>query len=633
MSQKILATHTEDSWLGRDFVELRVDQVVLAREPNRVLGEAVERGLRRSQVEVSVAYPPHCIARGPLDVDPRAPHGVHPDAIQLGFLIAQPGAGFATAVHLERFGSPARVLLTDEPRLSNAGGASMLTLTASTPQLAEALLAGKVLVRTPSSIQISLTGRLRPFVCLRDVSLELLRRGLGELVRDVDRKTGAPVILEFAGPSTRLLSVGDRAVLGDVAARLGAAGVLFPSDEKTEIFLRDQKRSKAHRVLAADAGAEFDAHFTLDVGAVDPLVLDEDGKVRPVRDLDGRAVSQVLLGGDSGCSLRDLLAAAALLKSKRVPPRVEFLLAPPSRQTLEVLARSDALVDLIATGVRLIEPDRRSLWGELYPARPFGVALRNADPEVSQTASPGLVASAETLAYAVAHGEIGDPRYFKRPVRVTVPRTLPTDDVLLARGQEARGGAKGKGRVDKKAADASEAPSSRNFVSPRTRGDLVETNELALVAGRSFIDSPSALVTRDVADAFWLTETAAHTPGLRCLLAPHVPASIAVVLSGAGVIVLRVTEEDALTLVTLAREKPALLFVPAPHHFPDAPTRLEARVGHHVAHAFDAEWLARGGERRTFEAHFTPASREMRTRDARPNGTSVDRKASSRDGD
>ncbi len=52
--------------------------------------------------------------------------------------------------------------------------------------------------------------------------------------------------------------------------------------------------------------------------------------------------------------LGELMAAAALLKSKRVPPRLDLLLAPPSRQALEVLANSGALVDLIATGARLV---------------------------------------------------------------------------------------------------------------------------------------------------------------------------------------------------------------------------------------------------------------------------------------
>ena len=94
--------------------------------------------------------------------------------------------------------------------------------------------------------------------------------------------------------------------------------------------------------------------ISVDLSAVDPLVLDEDGVVKPVREIAGKPVSQVILGGDSGASLRDLLAAAALLKSKRVPPKLDLLVAPPSRQALEVLAQSGALVDLIATGARLI---------------------------------------------------------------------------------------------------------------------------------------------------------------------------------------------------------------------------------------------------------------------------------------
>ena len=144
--------------------------------------------------------------------------------------------------------------------------------------------------------------------------------------------------------------------------------------------------------------------------------MDEAGEVRPVRELAGKIVNQVILGGDSGATLRDLLAAAALLKSKRVPPRLELLLAPPSRQSLEVLAQSGALVDLIATGARLLEPDPRLMSGELYPPPPGGVSLRTFDPEPALRDAPGfVVASAETLAYAVATGAIGDPRSFKRP--------------------------------------------------------------------------------------------------------------------------------------------------------------------------------------------------------------------------
>jgi len=587
MSQKILAGHADEEHGGGDFVEVRVDQVVLAREPNRVLGRAVLDGLTQSRVEVSIAYPPHCIALGAADVDPRAPHLVSHDALDLGFLVAQPGAGFASAIHLERFGSPARLVLTDEPRLSNTGGAGMLSLPASVNQLSEALRTGKTWVRPPRSVQVLLTGRLRPFVCMRDVALDMLRRGLKEIVQMVDAEYHAPVVLEMGGPSARFLSVAERAVLCAMAPRLGAAGALFGSDEKTEIFLRDQKRSKAHRTLSADVGAPWDQVLSLDLGAVDPLVMDEEGRIRPVRDFDGKPVSQVILGGDSGVTLRDLLAAAALLKSKRVPPRVEFLFSPPSRQILEVLARSDALVDLIATGARLIEPDRRALSGELYPPRPGGVSLHSSDPEISQRASVGLVASAETLAFAIAHGEVGDPRNFKRPVRVAVPRNLPTDDVLLARGPEQRGGAKGKGRVDKKAARNGVAPSSERFGVGSNRPTWEGSTELSVVGARTTPTGPSALVTESSEDIQWVVENAAVLPGLRAVIAPHVPTAVVSVLSGLGILVLQ-ADASSLGLLEGAR----VLQVPAPASWRDGPFVLGAGNAQ-----VPVRWLALGPER------------------------------------
>ncbi len=590
MCQKILASHCDDDADDQGLIEVKVDQVVLAHEPSRVLGAAVEAGLQRCVPEVCVAYPPHCVAIGPDDADPRAPQRVPPETLSLGLLVAQPGAGFAAVVHLERFGSPARLLLSDEPRLAACGAAGMLAIPASRSQLIAALCHGKTQLRPARSIHVSFSGRLRPFVCMRDVTLELLRRGLSEMVRRVDGEHLAPVVLEFGGSSAKFLSVGDRAVLCGLAPQVGAAGALFPSDEKTEIFLRDQRRSKAHRTLTPDPGAQFDDVLTLDLAAVDPLLMDEDGRVRPIRDLEGKTVGQVLLGGDTGASLRDLLAAAALLKSKRVSPGVEFLLCPPSRQTLEVLARGEALNDLLATGARLLEPDRRALSGELYRAPGEGLALRNADRDRDGT---GVVASAETLAFAVVHGQVGDPRHFKRPVRVSVPRTLPTDDVLLSRGTEARGGAKGKGRVDRRACDGSiPPPTSERFAEPSSQGNWSGPVELSL---ENFaedllheLDSvPCACVAQSLDDVRRFAELASDHPTMRALIASHIPAATVSMLSGLGVLALRADES---TLSQLATKSSVRL--PSP----------EACVGTQMEisaddEPFHLEWLALQAER------------------------------------
>lgn len=511
MAQKVLAGRASDPSLSGELVEVRVDQVVLSRHPARAVAHGLAVGLQKSPVEVVVAY------AGRATTDPVGGGGdadVPAEALAAGAVLARAGAGFAGPVHLERFASPARLCVTDDPRLAGSGGAGMLTLVASAAQLGQALATGAFWVRPPRSLQVQLSGRLRPFVCARDAALELLRRGLAESVRRIEVEHGAPVVVEFGGPGARLLSVGERAVLCAVGPEVGAAGAVFVSDERTEVFLRDQRRSKAFRALVPDAGAPSAGVLAVDLGAIDPLLVDEAGAVRPVRDLAGKPVSQVVLGGD-GVTLRDMFAVAALLKSKRVPSHVEWLVAPPSRQMLESLAGEGALADLLATGARLLDPDARVLSGTLYPAPPGGVSVRSFDPPPRRRA--GVVASAETLAYSVAHGVVGDPRSFKRPVRVTVPRTLPTDDVLLVREKGRPKGAAGT------------APSAALVAWKPGPLDVVE-------AGKALGAGPVAVACATIEDARWAALAAEDAPGtIRAIVGPAIPGGLVSALSGAGV--------------------------------------------------------------------------------------------------
>lgn len=453
MPQKVLAGRAADTSLQQDLVQVRVDQVILTHTPSRALTEALSIGLKKTPVEVAIVYDGMCITDR---VQAAASASVHAEALGHGLLMARPGTGFAGPVHLERFAAPARLAVTDDPRMCLVGGIGMLALVVAPGQLGQALAQGTVHVRPPRSIQVLLSGRLRPFVGARDVALELLRRGLAEAVKKLDARYEAPVVLEFAGPSARLLSVPERAVLCALAPTAGAASALFVSDEKSEVFLRDQRRSKAHRVLNPDAGAPCDEVLSIDLGSVDPMVMDERGQVHPVRDLQGEPVAQVVLGGDSGVTLRDLLSAATLLKSKRVPSKLDLLVAPPSRQILEVLAQTGALMDLVATGARILEPDRRLISGALYAPASGSVSLRTFEPDPAAGSDVRQwVASAETIAYTVAQGALGDPRAFKRPVRVTVPRAFPTEDVLIVRQR------KTETTAGKKPATAQSAPAAQ----------------------------------------------------------------------------------------------------------------------------------------------------------------------------
>ena len=602
MPQKILAGRASDPQLRGDVVLVKVDQVILSRAPSRALAEALAAGMKKTSVEAAVAYDGTCItdAASLADVDEGGHASVSTELPAHNVPIARPGIGFPGPVHLERFAAPARLALTDDPRLATVGGIGMLSLVVSAAQLGQALATGTAWVRPPRSVQIHLSGRVRPFVCARDVALELLRKGLDEIVRRIEEEHHAPVVLEFAGPSARLLSVSERAVLCGIAPQVGAAAALFVSDEKTEVFLRDQRRSKAHRALVPDPGAPCEEVVSIDLAAVDPLLMDEMGVVRPVRDLAGKPVSQVVLGGDSGVTLRDMLAAAMLLKSKRVPSRLDLLVAPPSRQVLEVLAQSGALVDLVATGARILEPDRRIIGAEIYPPPPGGISMRTADPEPRVKGSPGfVVASAESLAYAVATGVVGDPRSFKRPVRVTVPRALPTDDVLILRDK------KGEHVAAKKAPLLPTAVPWKVATTLDIHEGLLASglgaHKLSTATGRarpaipaSPVASPTAveessgiaLVLSTLDEVRSAVQNATEMPTLRAVLAPFIPSSAVAALASEGIAAFSI---DTAGLAAIRGEK--ILALPAPAKWANVVPATAGKT------KLDLTWLAIGSER------------------------------------
>jgi aconitate hydratase len=584
MAQKILAGRCADPTLSGDVVQVKVDQIVLARAPLRAIAEAREAGLKKTSAEVAIVYDPIAVTSTGSRLHSEEMQAATAEVLAHGIVIGRAGVGFPAPVHLERFASPARLCVTDEPRLASVGGIGMLTLVVSPGMLGQALAQGSIQMRPPRSVQVLLSGRTRPFVCARDIALELVRRGLGEAVNRIEVAQQAPVVIEFAGPSARLLSVSERAVLAGLAPQLGAAGALFVSDERTEVFLRDQRRSKAHRALVPDAGAPCDEVLNVDLGAVDPLYMDETGAVRSVRDLNGKPVSQVLLGGDTGATLRDLFAAAALLKSKRVPARVEFLVAIPSRQMLEVLAGSGALTDLIATGARLIEPDARVMSGELYPPPPSGLSVRTHDLEPSVTMPRNVaIASAETLAWAVATGEMGDPRSFKRPVRVTIPRALPTDDVLVVRDR--------KGALDSGKKAASLAPTPPTPWKGSQTLDVVEgpallTNGKGTTAPQG---NPIAVVCSTLEEVRELAARAVElAPGVRAVLAPFIPSGSVSLFSGVGIAALRFDENGAKGL-----KGQRTIVLPAPAAFAEQTPTPVTLGSQKVA----LTWLALGPER------------------------------------
>ena len=95
-------------------------------------------GLKKCPVEVAVAYDGASVSDASICKARSEGHHrtVPPEALLHGILIARPGVGFPGPLHLERFASPARLAVTDNPRLAYVGGIGMLSLVMPPSQLA-----------------------------------------------------------------------------------------------------------------------------------------------------------------------------------------------------------------------------------------------------------------------------------------------------------------------------------------------------------------------------------------------------------------------------------------------------------------------------------------------------------------
>ena len=145
MAQKILAGRCADPTLSGDVVQVKVDQIVLvarasARDRRGTRGRPEEdlRGggdrLRRPRGHRQPASRLHS----------EEMQAAAAEVLAHGIVIGRPGVGFPAPVHLERFASPARLCVTDEPRLASVGGIGMLTIVVSPGMLGQALAQGSI---------------------------------------------------------------------------------------------------------------------------------------------------------------------------------------------------------------------------------------------------------------------------------------------------------------------------------------------------------------------------------------------------------------------------------------------------------------------------------------------------------
>jgi aconitate hydratase len=351
-------------------------------------------------------------------------------AAKYGIFFSKPGNGICHQVHLERFAKPGQTLLGSDSHTPNAGAMGMIAIGVGGLDVTLAMAGEPYYLEMPKVVMVSLKGKLPPWVASKDVMLELLRR--------LTVKGGVGKIFEFGGPGVKTLSIPERATIANLGAELGATTTIFPSDATTLEFLKVQGRKKDWISLESEIDAEYDQVIEIDLRELEPLLAQPSSpdKVCPVREVAGKAVRQVVIGSCNNSSYFDLMSVAKILKGKKVHPDVSLVVAPGSKQVLEMIARNGALADLVSAGARILESACGPCigMGQAPPSDTISIRTNNRNflgrsgtPEDQVYLASPYVATACALT-----GSITDPRKLgPRPPRIAMPQKFIIDDSLI----------------------------------------------------------------------------------------------------------------------------------------------------------------------------------------------------------
>ena len=427
---KILKSHIVEGELkAGEPISIKIDQTLTQDSTGTMAYLQLEAmGIDRVKTKRSVAFVDHnMLQQGFENADDHK--FIQTVASKYGVYFSKPGNGICHQVFLERFSTPSETLIGSDSHTPTAGGVGMLAMGAGGLDVALAMGGGAYNINTPKVVKVNLEGKLNKMVASKDIILEVLRK--------LTVKGGVGKVFEYAGEGVKSLSVPQRATITNMGAELGATTSIFPSDERTLEFFKAQGREEDWIEFKPDADALYDDEITINLDELVPLAAGPHSpdNVKEVKEFGKIKVDQVAIGSCTNSSYEDLMKVAKILKGRKVNPNVSLVIAPGSRQVMEMIARNGALADIISAGARILENSCGPCIGMGQAPSTDAVSLRTFNRNFygrSGTLSAKVfLVSPETAAVSAITGVLTDPTELDVDLTIDMPKRFLIDDSMI----------------------------------------------------------------------------------------------------------------------------------------------------------------------------------------------------------
>jgi 3-isopropylmalate/(R)-2-methylmalate dehydratase large subunit len=306
---------------------------------------------------------------------------------------------------------PGSVLVGTDSHTTTHGALGAFAFGIGATEMAAVWALGSILnVEVPGTIQVVVKGRFAPGVYPKDLILHLI----GTLTAE-----GANYkVIEFHGEAIRAMPTSGRLVLCNMTVEAGATAGVVPPDAETERYLRDEAGVKgALDLFGPDADAVYDRVVEIDVTTLEPQIACPHtvDNVKPIAEVKGKKVQQVVVGSCTNGRLDDLEVAAKILKGRRVADSTRMLVFPASWRIYSEALRLGYLRDLVTAGAVVCNPGCGPCLGVHQGALADGeTALattnRNFKGRMGNPNAEVYLCSTAVAAASAITGEISDPR-------------------------------------------------------------------------------------------------------------------------------------------------------------------------------------------------------------------------------
>ncbi|MGQ9513805.1 MAG: 3-isopropylmalate dehydratase large subunit [Thermoproteota archaeon] len=275
---------------------------------------------------------------------------------------------------------------------------------------AAALALGELWFRVPHSMRLSFDGEMGKALMGKDLILFAISK-IG-----VDGATY--LALEMEGSAIDLLSVDGRLSMCNMAIEAGAKSGIIAPDSKTIEYVRSRTK-KQFKIYRSSPDAEYVERLEFDVSMIEPQVAlpHSPGNAKPVSEVEGVEVDQVVIGSCTNGRMEDLRAAAKILKGRSVHPQLRCIIIPAT-QKIYLKALREGLIEIFIGANAVISTPtcgpclgmHMGVLGEGETA--LSTTNRNFVGRMGHRSSKVYLASPYTAAATAVEGKIADPRRY-----------------------------------------------------------------------------------------------------------------------------------------------------------------------------------------------------------------------------